>query len=58
MQASGHAFLHQRMIGGMELHKVGAPARGINDMQAGRVFIGEPPKPDCFGRTKILAESR
>ena len=57
MQPRRHAFLHQGMIGGMEVHEIGAGAACVDDSQAGRVFIGEAAKLDRFSRTEIPAES-
>jgi hypothetical protein len=57
MQARGHAFLHQGMIGGMELHKVVASTGCVDDPQAGRIFIGKSAQPDRFSGTKIRTES-
>ena len=52
------AFDHQAVIGRMEFHEIDAVALAIDDVELGRILVGDPAEIERVGRTIILAAGR
>src|SRR5205823_7709435 len=56
MNALGHAFRHEPMIGGVKLDDVAPKPLGVEGPELGDVFVGEPRLLDYLRRAPALAE--
>jgi len=58
MDAVADAFDHQGVISRMEFHEIDAVALAIDDVELGRILVGDPAEIERVGRTIILAAGR